>query len=422
MDENTTILGSIWNRGKIYYKMPKITLFATSFVWSLIAIGVRGNFYNVSTWENGMIASNIIRGLGFSGTYLVGPPVEPTSVMAPFYPYFLATVYTVFGLTPLAFITIQVIQAIIQAFSVVLLFLIGRQIFNMQVGLFAGVGLALYPDYAYGVTVIHQLTFSTFITLLLIYSLVQLEDGYSIKNIVVSGTILGVATLIIPAVLYFAPIIPLWLIGQTYLKRWSFSEALKMSCLITIVPLLIVAPWTIRNYIVHDQFVLVKQVGWNFWRGNVPPAIHTGVPNELSDAPSIVQKKVEQMPEAEANKYLLNRALEYIIYHPRNFLIHFFKNIWYFWWFPPMEQKPAQSNIIRKLFYVPVLSMGVIGIIKSRRRWKKYTLFYGIFFSFSIGYSIFFIQPRYRTPTIQPFLILFAAFFAYRIIRKFKMV
>lgn len=400
---------------QILHRNPARTLFTFSLVVNLVAITIRGNFYAVETWENGVIARNLIQGLGFSGTYLV-EGLHPTSVMAPFYPYFLAAIYTIFGITPTAFIVVQLVQAVVQAGAVVLLFTIGRQIFNTSVGILAGLGLVLFPDHVFGVTIIHQLTFSTFVILLLVYGLLRLKEDQSLILAAACGGILGIATLVIPTVLYFAPIIPLWLLWRAYPSQVALRKAFKTAVIITVVSLAVVAPWTIRNYLIHDQFVLMKLVGWNFWRGNVPPAIYTGVPNNLDDAAPAVQQQVKLSSEAAANDLLLGIAVDYVVHHPIAFLTHILNNSWYFWWFPPVqEHQAAQVNILRKLIYLPLFLIGLTGIVLSLRRWRQYRLFYGLFISFTVGYSVFFILPRYRVPTIQPYLILFAGFALYQI-------
>src|SRR5262245_24634163 len=61
-----------------------------------------------------------------------------TFYQAPLYPYFLATVYSIFGHEPMA---VRLVQIVLGAASCVLLALAGRSFFSRHVGLLAGIFL-----------------------------------------------------------------------------------------------------------------------------------------------------------------------------------------------------------------------------------------------------------------------------------------
>jgi len=396
---------------------PERSLFGISLLLNLLVIVYRRNFVGVRTWENGEIARNLVDGLGFSMAYLTGQPASPTSVMAPFYPYFLAGVYAVFGEGQAAYLFVQLLQALTQAAAVVVLFRIAERLFNRDVAIVAGLLFAVFPDHVYAVTIVHQLTFSTLGILLLVYSVLNLRKALTYKHAAITGVVLGLSTLILPATLYFAPFIPLVLLLEW---RWNGDEigrTLGLIATVTLVSIATILPWTVRNYFIHDQFVLMKLVGWNFWRGNVPPAIETGVPNNLDDAAPAVQDRVRQMSEADADSYLLGLATEYVIAHPLAFVEKFIRSAAYFWWFPPVQDvQETQVNVLRKAAYFPVLLSTVAGVVLSWQNWREYVPIYSAFFGFTIGYSVFFILPRYRVPTIQPFMFVFAGYAVYRVL------
>jgi hypothetical protein len=364
----------------------------------------------VETWENGVVARNIIDGKGFAFSYF-GNPEQLTSVMAPFYPYFLVTIYTLFGVSPTAHIIVQLIQASVQATTVVIIYMITKRLFVRKIGALSGLLFAGFPDYIFGVTVVHQLTFSTFVISILILNLLRMRTTPSVRRAVMVGLSIGACALIIPMSLVYTPFIGLWLLWEVSNDREPVP-ALKTVMLVIASAGFVVTPWTIRNYLVHDQFVLVKMAGYNFWRGNTPPAVYTGMPNSLSELPPAVRNRLEHMREVEADAFFMERAIEYVAAHPREFLTAILDKMFYFWWFPPANDE-AQINMLRKIVYTPILLTGIAGIAVSRSNWRRFLPIYLEFVAFTVGYALFFIRPRYRTPTTQPYLIVFSAYFLY---------
>ena len=391
-------------------------LFSLSLVVNLAFVAFRQNFYSVTTWENGEIARNLIMGLGYSSSYLTGT-THVTSVMAPVYVFFLTGVYEVFGITPTAYVFVQVLQAVVQAGSIVVLYLIGKRLFGHWIGFLGGGLMALYPDYIYSVTVIHQLVFTTFLILLLVYSLLWFRDDATNRRAVVVGSVLGVTILTFPMALIFSPFVALWIFLQV--QGRSRLTALRLVTVVTLTTIAFVAPWAIRNTLVHDRFVLMKLVGWNFWRGNAPPAIHTGVPNDFHHISPALDARISTMSEARADAVFFERATEYVLAHPVVFAEKVVSSMWYFWWFPPvLDVHEYQVGLLRSLAYLPVFVAGALGIALTGVRRGGVMLIYFLFVAFTGGYSLFFVLSRYKVPTVQPFLILFAAIGVYWLYRK----
>ena len=62
--------------------------------------------------------------------------------------------------------------------------------------------------------------------------------------------------------LYFVPLAALWLV-------WRRSGGLRRAGLFVCASLIVVVPWTVRNYLVFDAFVPVSTAGaLNLWQGN----------------------------------------------------------------------------------------------------------------------------------------------------------
>lgn len=396
-------------------------LFILAFCVNLAAVLIRWNFADPMTWENGEIARNLIQGRGFSSTYLTGS-LHTTSVMAPVYSFFLAGVYAVFGVSPSAHAFVQILQAVVGAGAVVVMYFISRRLFDQQVGLIAGAGMALFPDYVYAVSVIHQLVFTTFLMLLLVYTMLWFDEQPTDRRALAVGGVLGATILTFPMALVFSPFVALWIFLQqregAFLTVDGKIRSLRPVMIVTLTTMALVAPWAVRNMLVHDKFMIMKLVGWNFYRGNAPPAIHTGIPNVGADIPQQLHEQIRSSSEAQADSLLFHTAWDYVIAHPFTFITKCIKSVWYLWWFPPaLDVHTSQVSFLRKVAYTPVFIAGIAGIIYTRDRWKDLLLPYSVLIAFTLGYAIFFVLPRYKVPTIQLILIIFAAVTASRICR-----
>ncbi|MGA0447604.1 MAG: hypothetical protein ACO3M2_12440, partial [Pseudohongiellaceae bacterium] len=95
----------------------------------------------------------------------------------------------------------------------------------------------------------------------------------------------------------------------------SFFHRSGKVTLLTLCTLLVVLPWTWRNYRKFDAFIMVSaNSGLNLFLGNSPNAgPNTGVNVERSAE----LKAVEGMSEIDADTYYRDRALEWIGSHPR---------------------------------------------------------------------------------------------------------
>lgn len=94
------------------------------------------------------------------------------------------------------------------------------------------------------------------------------RDDAALDAAAVAGGLWGLATLTRETLLYFAPVVLLWLL-------WRRRDGLARAAAFAIPLLLVVAPWTYRNYVVTHAFVPVATSGaLNLWQGN------TSVPRE----------------------------------------------------------------------------------------------------------------------------------------------
>jgi len=399
-------------------------VFSLSLIINLLVIIIRRHFYSVATWENGQIAENIVSGIGFSFSYW-GNPVQPTSIMAPFYPYFLAAFYFVFGQGPVSYFLIQLIQAVVLAVTAVLIYYIARAIFSQPVGLLSGIAFALYPEYPFLTTEIHQLTFNTFCVALIVFCLLRFCESPTTRRATFIGAALGLSGLVFPAALFYSPFIALWMVVELR-DSHGFKSSIGLVGLVATISFLIISPWAIRNYLVHDKVMLVKAWGWNFWRGNYPPGIYIGMPNTLASLSDQIQQRLLTMSEVEGNNLLRKMTFQWIASHPTIWLEGVAKKMIYLWYYPHdlyitefVQQSRSSSTIsptiyaLRKIGYTPVLVLGFAGMVVGWLKDKHIMPLFLLFIAFTFEYGLFYVRPVYRIPTIQPYIIIFAVYSCY---------
>ena len=127
-----------------------------------------------------------------------------------------------------------------------------------------------------------------------------------------AGLLAGAATLTRPAMLFFLALVALWLITR---RRVLVVVAIAAGSL------LVVAPWTARNYDVHGRFVLVAADGGvTFWTGNHPLAIGekaTWPPTRRSSATSGSSRRVIRDAATRRSKgSTFARRSRFILDHP----------------------------------------------------------------------------------------------------------
>jgi hypothetical protein len=198
----------------------------------------------------------------------------------PVYPYFLAALYGATG----AFEAARWAQAAVSCLLVPAVGLAGARAFSPRVGLWAAAVTAFYPDLVW--FSVHFWSETVFMVLLwwAIERLLAADEGGGIGRAAAAGLLWGAAILTRETVLYFAPLAALWLAARRRGRAGAQAAALLAATL------LVVAPWTYRNWLEFHAFVPVSTAGGqNLFQGNA--LIPRDVTYEMVDK---VQGRVEQ--------------------------------------------------------------------------------------------------------------------------------
>lgn len=247
--------------GRISARTGLFALFALAFVArvALIALAFDARALPYA-YEHGPIAENLLAGRGFS-IKLLGAD-GPTSQQAPFYPLLLAASYKLFGIaSPASFLSVQFLQALVGAFTALLLVSICWKLLpaRRDVGWWAGVVAALSPAQIYAVTHLQVVIWATFAIVLAFWLAI------ATRSAAWPGLAAGLLLLIEPIFLLAIPFIA-WLRIR---ESAGWSNRLRVVSLFFFCVAITIAPWLWRNARVHGEFVFIKSTfGYAFWQGN----------------------------------------------------------------------------------------------------------------------------------------------------------
>lgn len=175
----------------------------------------------------------------------------------PLYGMFIAFWQSIFGddLGP-----VKIAQVMVDSVTVILLFLIMREIFNVRTGLLTAAVLAVYPFAIYLAISIASEPLVTCLlagfVLLAIYS-VKLQK---LRYFAAAGMVLGLATLTRGTTQFMPFFLFVVLLPFAYRIR-ILRNVLTASLIFIGAFIFAIAPWTIRNYVVLDDFIPVATGG-----------------------------------------------------------------------------------------------------------------------------------------------------------------
>ncbi|HJS17330.1 MAG TPA: glycosyltransferase family 39 protein [Anaerolineales bacterium] len=339
------------------------------------------------------LASSLLAGRGYSFTenwYPFTLANTPTAHWSFLYPVYLAGIYEVIGYHPLVARLVQ--GTLGGALICFLVYLIGRRVADEVTGL---VGAALAAVYGYFIYYNAALMTETFFIVLVLFSLylsLEIKEKPSLARWALLGLALGAAALLRQTVLLFVPFLLLWLFMELRgkgIRWWYFTIPVG-------VIILMIAPWTIRNYLVFDQFLLLNSnAGYAFYASN-NPNLGTDWNNDKVVVP--VPDELKGRNEAELDRALTQRGIKFILADPERYLwLSLDKTLEYFWFWPSATSSRI-SNLNRVLSFGLFLPFMLLGLYLSFSRWRSFAVLY-LFIVIHTGIHLLtWPAPRYRLP------------------------
>ncbi len=358
---------------------------------------------------------------------------------APLYPYFLAVVYATLGSN---LFIVRLIQAILGAWSCMLLTVGTTNLFNRRAGLIAGLMLACYAPAIFMEGLLQKSSLDLFFVSLTIWIFSRTMMVNRTAHWVAIGVSTAALCLTRENALLAIPVIALWILlagrskkGATAdhdqcpalarCNRWARARFLAA---FAAGLLLVLFPVAARNAYVGGQWhVTTSQFGPNFFIGNNSESNGTYIPlvtgrgdakYEARDAKRLAEDATGRTLSAgEVSQFYVQRALGYIQRQPVAWLglmarkaglaVNRFESIdtedQYTWshWSPVLQ-------VTGGLFHFGVLlALSLVGIWSTRRHWHRLWWAYGLIAVMFGTLLVFYVFSRYRLPLV-PLLAVFA--------------
>ena len=353
---------------------------------------------------------------------------------APFYPYFLALLFSLFEEN---YYLPRLLQALAGTATCLVVLALGRRIFSPRVGWLAALGAALYGPFLYFEGELLPTTWAVLIDALLLLVLLWAGRRGGTLAWLATGLLLGLGALTVPNVLLFAPVAIWWACrflpapdGGAEVGR---SRTRQMAALVAGL-LLVVGPVTLRNRLVGGEWVLISfNLGVNFYLGNNPDYDRT-----VATRPGEGWRDLVDLPQREAgitrpgagSRYFMAKSWEYMRTDPGDYLSLLLRKVYLFWQGAeiPRNIDPyfagQYSSLLRLLLWKYGLAfpfglvsgLALLGaawlLLKPEDRTPGTDLVLLFTGTYMLSVVLFFATGRYRLPAV-PCLLLLAAYGAY---------
>lgn len=229
------------------------------------------------TIEYSTIAKNLVENHAFSKSFTT--PFIPNFFRSPGYPFWLAFIYLIFG----SLKSTIFLGMVIFAFSAPLIYLIMREVFSEKLAFLTGIIFALEPRMAFSAPFLLSEQIFLPIFLLSIFFAVKFFNNPEKKNyILISTALLGISALIRGISLYLWPILAIFFFIKLYKTR-PLPEILKILGLATIILILVMSPWLVRNRLTLDTWQSSSLFGVQLYWGHLETLErYLGVPQEIA--------------------------------------------------------------------------------------------------------------------------------------------
>lgn len=312
----------------------------------------------------------------------------PTSFRAPLYPAFLALIYFLTGTGAGRFFAVRLVQAGLGALLAPLTYHVSRHFSDPQpASVIAAWTVACYPLlllYPVGLAtenLFFLLILAAFLFLLKIPTLQSSNLDSSNYYPLLSGLFLALAILTRSVILPFAGLAVLWV--------WFVLKNRRSAIILALTMLVIVAPWIVRNSLLHHKLTGVESsMGYNLYLGYYPEGNGSFVFGPSLDLVPILDDTVRDQLGTQ-------KALEFIRSNPARVLPLALNRMGYFFGLEKRVLMYFYSNNL--LGYIPTLPLLLIAAVLLLP-----FVFVAIFATFGLSLS------RLRPQTVLLYLLLFA--------------
>lgn len=321
------------------------------------------------------LALRVLGGYGFSfgkDWWPATPANAPTAHWSFLYTFYLVFVYILFGAHP---VIARLIQAVLVGIlQPLLVYLIGKRVFNHPVALISAAITALYAYFIYYAGTLMTESFyitailgSLYLAMLLATEKEPAAIHQTVPRDLVLALLLGlslsIAVLLRQLYGLFIPVLLAWI---WWVGRKVANKRLTIPVVIAVeVLVLTILPFSLYNTIRFGHFVLLNtNSGFAFFWGN-NPVYGTHFLPLLPDYHALIPKELLSLDEAALDQALLWRGFQFVLSDPARFILLSISRIPVFFMFWPTAGSGLISNIARVLSFGIFWPFMLYGLVRS---------------------------------------------------------
>ena len=378
----------------------------------VVALGLRVTYLQVTgIWhrppehdgiEYDFLAVHLLDGEGFSLA-----DGEPYGFRPPGLPVVMALLYAVFGQSYLA---VRLMNVVLGALTCLPIYYFTKRVWRWQTGVIAALGVAAHPLLIYFTGMIYPESLIIFLIAIVFLLANWAMASGRIAAMVPLGLVSAVLIYVRPSLLLFGlgHVVWVWFSRETIRKR------LVAGGVLVAVILLLIVPWSVRNWIVFDEFIwMATEGGVTFWASNNPLAtggwVEPSPETWLGPDPPRDLRGWPGLTETESEARFIAAGVEWIWGHPVEFLRLLPRKIVRAWGInfgneARQSDLPAPVSVAYSLFLLVCL----IGFVLSLSRWREAMVLYLMVGVSTVTTLIFYGSTRQSSILILP-LVIFAA-------------
>jgi 4-amino-4-deoxy-L-arabinose transferase-like glycosyltransferase len=394
--------------------------------------------FDVDRWLE--TSRNVVAGKGYSlSTYQFSDEPRPTAMRGPTVVFFFAAVLWLFGDNPWS---IVIAQWLLDAATSVLLYFVALEIFwDRRVAFVTSLLFAFYlPGLIFTFRGWSEPLFTLLLAGFTLCFLMVLRQP-SAWRLVISGGLLGVATLARPGMQFF-PLVILPLLRGVFVGQWN--NVFYSWLLVSLAFAGVLLPWTVRNFLVFNAFVPASTYsGVPLYEGNFALSQPDYLRQRSSeDANASIRKLLEMrfgpapnnpdlgsyanlkgLNEVEVNKIASQEVVKIVRTYPGRYaalsIVRFFR----VWLHHRFVNFVILGGPLPKAWLVAainggLLGLAIVGFVLFRDRWSPPTITLITLVAFSsVLYAATNAVGRYSVP-IMPYVMVFAAYSLVRLFAK----
>lgn len=358
-------------------------------------------------------------------------------IVSPLYPYFLASIKVVFG-ENWNFVT-SVIQLSFASFSVVLIYKISKLLFSESVSKLSAIIYSVFPmTLWYTNTFSQESLFQCFLITFLFFFIKSISVQRSkYQNCFLAALFFSLAFLSKSHILLYSIFIP-FIYLVTIKPR---KKMVLLTALFTVISIAATVPFGLYNYKINDLYVLSSNgAKYQFYLGNTeagyitvvsPPKKGTSDYKKMKDinvyagyfnGNQQLYDDILKMPQKDKQDIFFFEAITWIKENPTKFVKLKIKNFLLLFR-PGVSSKHYEFNswLFSFLISLPLYLFSLFGVFFSMKSdWKRHIWFLNLILSMVLFSVIWYVQNRFRTITIEPFMSIYAAYFISLLWRKNK--